>query len=98
MVVAGARKSSACGTTSATIATPHWYCGSSKKTTCSQGVYRSPNDPARELVSWFLTCKKQLVEAGDVTTWSFADYHRTCESIVDTLGRGYSVEDRRSRF
>jgi len=47
----------------------------------------------RELLNRFLTVKKDLVEADELAPRTFADYHRTCQRIVDRFGKGRLVED-----
>lgn len=50
---------------------------------------KSGNDDAptvRDLVNRFLTSKKNLVDAGELTNHSFVDYNRVCGSLVDAFG------------
>ena len=47
----------------------------------------------RDLANAFLTNKKLLVEAGELTSRSFGDYHRTCERIVEAFGKECPIED-----
>ena len=47
----------------------------------------------RDLVNRFLTTKRQLVESGELTPRTWADYHATCERIIDSFGKTRLVDD-----
>lgn len=47
----------------------------------------------RDLCNQFLTAKEHLLDTGEITDRTFADYHRSCERIVDTLGKHRLVDD-----
>jgi hypothetical protein len=47
----------------------------------------------RELCNRFLTAKQQQLEAGDIASRSFADYLRTCGTIVGAFGATRLVDD-----
>jgi hypothetical protein len=46
----------------------------------------------KELVNHFLTAKKRRVDTGELTARSFADYHATCERVIDVFGRTKPVD------
>jgi integrase len=54
-----------------------------------------PNDPdsAVGLVNRFLSSKQQLLEAGELTARTFADYKGTCQRLVDVFGWSRRVDD-----
>ena len=56
---------------------------------------RAPSDglTVRDLVNRFLTTKKNLVDSGELTTRSFADYHQCCARLIDVLGKTRLVSD-----
>ena len=51
----------------------------------------------RDLANRFLTAKKQLLDAGEITNPTFLDYHSTCGRIVRVFGRTRLVEDLASK-
>ena len=46
-----------------------------------------------DLCNKFLTWKKQLMEAGELTPRSFGDYHRTCRFVVAAFGKWQLVDE-----
>jgi integrase len=49
----------------------------------------------RLLCNAFLTSKKTKVDTGELSARSFQDYYRTCELLIDGLGRDKRVDDLR---
>jgi hypothetical protein len=49
----------------------------------------------RELVNDYLVSKEQKVDDGALSIRSFKDYFRTCEIMLDTLGKDRRVDDLR---
>jgi len=47
----------------------------------------------RALCNRFLTAKKQLLDIGEITDRTFADYYRSCKRIVSTFGKRRIIED-----
>jgi integrase len=47
------------------------------------------------LADRFLTAKRQRVDTGELSSRQWSEYHRTCETIVDTFGRLRQVADLR---
>jgi integrase len=47
----------------------------------------------RDLCNRFLTAKKQLVTAGELSARHFDDLYRACERILRVFGKGMAVED-----
>ena len=50
----------------------------------------------RELVNRFLTAKQHLVDAEELSSWTFRDYHAVCKRLVNAFGRDRLVSDLRS--
>jgi len=49
----------------------------------------------RLLCNAYLTSKKALLETGELSPRSFQDYFRTCEILIDRLGRDRRIDDLR---
>jgi integrase len=49
----------------------------------------------RVLCNAFLTSKKAKLDSGELAPRSFQDYYRTCEILIDRLGRDRRVDDLR---
>ena len=49
----------------------------------------------RDLCNRFLTSKEHLLETGEITRYTFDDYHRTCKRVVRVFGRTRLVGDLR---
>ena len=47
----------------------------------------------RDAINHFLTCKKHLVETGEITQRTFRDYHDTCRRIATSFDPNRLVED-----
>ena len=47
----------------------------------------------RDLLNRFLTAKKMMVDAGEITPRTFADYHATCQRIATAFGKDRLVDD-----
>jgi integrase len=47
----------------------------------------------RDLCNRFLTSKQGLLETGEITHRTFADYHRTCKIVLGQFGRNHLVDD-----
>lgn len=47
----------------------------------------------RDLVNAFLTHKKDLVTAGELSQWTFQEYHNACARLVKAFGRVRPVDD-----
>ena len=47
----------------------------------------------KDLVNGFLTHKKNLLIAGELTDWTFQEYHATCARLVKAFGRERPVDD-----
>lgn len=45
-----------------------------------------------ELANKFLSAKKHLVETGELSTRTFADYYTTAERLIDVFGKNHAVE------
>ena len=63
-----------------------------------EGKARGQNAEAltvADLANRFLTAKRQRVESGELSSWQWSEYHRTCETMVDTFGRLRQVADLR---
>jgi hypothetical protein len=41
----------------------------------------------RDAVNWFLSSKKVLLEAGELSARTWRDYYATCETLVDVFGK-----------
>lgn len=56
---------------------------------------RIPKDgfSIRDLCNRFLTAKQRLLESGEITDRTFADYYRTCDRLVNAFDRQRLVED-----
>lgn len=59
---------------------------------------RTPRMPGggltiRDLLNRFLTAKQHLVDAGEITARTFADYHASCKRLGETLGLSRRVDD-----
>jgi hypothetical protein len=48
-----------------------------------------------DLCNRFLSAKRALVDAAEMTSRHWGDYYGTCESVVDEFGRNRAVEDLR---
>jgi len=49
----------------------------------------------RDACNAFLTAKQARVDTGELSPLSFADYHATCATIVDSLGKDRLLDDLR---
>ena len=49
----------------------------------------------RDLVNAFLSAKRDRVDSGELTSRTWAEYHRACEQVVTTFGRERGVTDLR---
>ena len=47
----------------------------------------------RDLCNRFLTAKRHLLDNGEITDRTFADYYHSCDRIVTTFGKHRLVED-----
>ncbi len=47
----------------------------------------------RDLLNHFLTSKKMLTDAGEITTRTFGEYHATCGRLADTFGVSRRADD-----
>jgi integrase len=47
----------------------------------------------RDVLNRFLTAKKHLADAGEITARTFGEYHATCELLADAFGRTRLVLD-----
>jgi hypothetical protein len=47
----------------------------------------------RELANRFLTAKKDLVDAGEIASSTFQDYHSTCSRVLEAFGPNRVVDD-----
>ena len=47
----------------------------------------------RTLANAFLTHKQDLVNAGELSQWTFQEYHNTCARLVKALGRERPIDD-----
>ncbi len=61
---------------------------------------RAPRRPVNsttvaELANAFLTAKRLRVDAGELSARQWAEYHRTCEALVDSFGRTREVASLR---
>ena len=55
---------------------------------------KRPEEAAvKDLVNGFLTHKKNLLTAGELTEWTFQEYHATCARLVKAFGRERPVDD-----
>ncbi len=53
-----------------------------------------PGDVAiRDICNAFLTHKQDLVKAGELSQWTFGEYHNTCARLVKVFGRSRPVDD-----
>src|SRR5262245_37945709 len=59
------------------------------------GVWFASGDAIRvaDLCNHFHTAKKAAKDAGDLTTRSLAEYHATCQQIIDVFGKSRAVTD-----
>jgi integrase len=61
---------------------------------------RTPREPAEALTVYtlcgkFLTTKKRLLDAGELSPRSFADYAAVCKRLIKSFGKGRLVSDLR---
>jgi integrase len=55
---------------------------------------RRPEETAvKDLANAFLTHKKDLLSAGEITEWTFQEYHATCARLVKAFGRERPIDD-----
>jgi hypothetical protein len=47
----------------------------------------------RDLANRFLSAKRHLADTGEITEKTFADYYRTCETLINCFGRTRLVTD-----
>src|SRR5439155_23447315 len=47
----------------------------------------------RDLANRFLTTKRLMVDAGEITARTFADYYAPCERVVKAFGKERPVDD-----
>lgn len=50
-------------------------------------TYNPDGCTLREAVNSFLTAKQRMVDAGELSPLTFADYHKTCERILSHFGK-----------
>jgi integrase len=55
---------------------------------------KRPGDVAiKDLVNAFLTHKQDLLNANELSQWTFQEYHKTCERLVKAFGRASPIDD-----
>ncbi|HEY2785067.1 MAG TPA: hypothetical protein VGJ05_08840 [Fimbriiglobus sp.] len=51
--------------------------------------------PLRDAANQFLTSKRSAVDAGELSARQWAEYHATCQTVLDAFGVGRAVADLR---
>ncbi len=61
---------------------------------------RTPRDHSdeltlRDLANYFLAAKRELLDSGELSAYTFADCYRVCQKLIDFFGRDCIVADLR---
>jgi hypothetical protein len=74
------------------IRRPPWISTTSSETTCTPRA-NGEGLAIRDLANHFLAAKRHLVDTGELSARTFADYHATCQRIVEVFGKTRLVAD-----